>query len=104
MKQPLSRERRIDWARILASLQTAGMSLQEVADWLEVGKSTLRGYTDPDIPSEPAYWVGHCLVLLWAERCGCRPEEVPTKRVPLSVSAMLRQLNGGSCPGRVHRP
>lgn len=78
MTQPLSRERRIDWARILANLQTAGMSLQEVADWLEVGKSTLRGYTDPDIPSEPAYWVGHCLVLLWCERCERKLEELPT--------------------------
>jgi hypothetical protein len=92
MNQPLSRERRIDWARILSNLQTAGMSLQEVADWLEVGKSTLRGYTDPDIPSEPAYWVGHCLVLLWCKRCGCRLDDLPQRRVPPSVSRMLRTM------------
>lgn len=92
MTQPLSRERRIDWARILANLQTAGMSLQEVADWLEVGKSTLRGYTDPDIPSEPAYWVGQRLLALWADKCGCRLDDVPTKRVQLSVSAMLKTM------------
>lgn len=92
MSQQLSRERRIDWARIIENLNRAGMSLQDIAEWLEVGKSTLRGYTDPDIPSEPAYWVGHCLLLLWCERCGCRLEDVPTKRVQLSVSAMLKTM------------
>lgn len=93
MNLQLNRERRIDWARILANLNTAGMTLQDIADWLEVGKSTLRGYANEDAPSEPAYWIGHCLVLLWAERCKCRVEDVPTKRVQLSVSAMLKAMS-----------
>lgn len=92
MTQPLSRERRIDWARILANLQTAGMSMQQIANEIGVGKMTVYGYKNEDCPSEPAYWVGHCLVLLWCERCGCRIEDVPTKRVQLSVSAMLKTM------------
>lgn len=89
----LTRERRIDWARILANLQTVGMSLGEIADQLGVGKSTVNGYTNEDAPSEPAYWVGHRLVLLWADRCGCSVEDVPIKHVPLSVSAMLKSMS-----------
>lgn len=74
----LSRGRRIDWRRVLENLRTTGMSLQDVADWLDVGKSTLQGYINEDLPSEPQHWIGHCLVVLWSERCGTKPEDVPT--------------------------
>lgn len=90
--QPLSRERRVDWARLLADLRGTGMSLPEVAGWLGVGKSTLQGYMNEDLASEPAYWTGHCLVLLWRARCGGQLDGVPLRDAPLSVSRMLRAM------------
>lgn len=89
----LTRERRIDWARILANLQTVGMSMQQIADEIEVGKSTLYGYTNEDATSEPAYWVGHSLVALWCVRCGAKLQDVPIRVVPLSVAAMMKTFD-----------
>ncbi|MEL4181224.1 hypothetical protein [Roseateles sp. PN1] len=88
----LNRTRRIDWARILANLQTAGMSMQQIADAVECGKSTLYGYASEDLTAEPAYWIGHCLVALWATKCGASLQDVPIKKVQLSVSAMLKDM------------
>jgi hypothetical protein len=90
---PVNRARRIDWARILSNLQAAGMSMQQIADEVEVGKSTLYGYLNPDAPSEPPYWAGHCLLALWCVRCGAKLADAPmTKAVP-SVSQMLRSFS-----------
>lgn len=91
---PLSRERRVDWACVLAGLLASGMSRSQIAEKLDVGISTLKDYMNEDAPSEPAHWAGQALLLLWCERCGRRLEEAPTKRVALSVSYMLRELNG----------
>lgn len=88
----INRVRRIDWARIIANLQTAGMSLREVADAIDASKSSLFQYTNEDCPSEPAYYVGHSLVALWCTRCGTRLEDVPIKHVPESVSRMMRSM------------
>ena len=91
--QTLSRTRRIDWARILDNLRKAGMSMQQIADACECGKSTLHGYAAEDLTAEPAYWIGHCLVALWASKCGTRAQDVPIKTVQLSVSAMLKEMS-----------
>lgn len=88
----LSKERRPDWARMIANLQKAGMSLQEIADTIEVGKSTLYGYLSEDCPSEPAYYAGHSLLALWCTRCGCALADMPIREVPMSVSAMLKAM------------
>lgn len=95
MSQPetnLSRERRIDWARILTNLRTAGMSLQQIADQVDCGRQTLDGYANEDCPSEPAYWVGHSLLALWCQRCGTALADVPLRTVSPSVSAMLKAM------------
>lgn len=89
----VNRERRIDWARILANLQAAGMSLQQIADAVEVSKSTLYGYLNPDAPSEPAYWVGHSLLALWCVRCGALLKDAPVTRAQPSVSQMMRSFS-----------
>lgn len=96
MTQPdltLTRTRRIDWSRILENLETAGLSMQQIADQVDAGKSTLVGYKNPDCPSEPAYWVGHSLVALWATRCGCQLADVPIRTVQLSVAAMMKTFD-----------
>lgn len=90
--RPLARERRVDWRKLLIDLRASGMSLQDVADWLDIGKSTLQGYINEDIPSEPAYWTGHCLIVLWRFRCGGQLDAVPLCDVSPSVSRMLRQM------------
>lgn len=88
----LSRERRVDWARMVANLQKVGMSLQYIADHLGVGKRTVGGYIAEDLPSEPAHWTGHCLTVLWCERLGLQLKDVPTRVVPLTVSQMLKAM------------
>lgn len=89
----VNRARRIDWARILANLQAAGMSLQQIADQVQVSKSTLYGYLNPDAPSEPAYWVGHSLLALWCSKCGAKLADAPMTRVQPSVSQMMRSFS-----------
>lgn len=89
---PLNRERRIDWARILVNLQATGLSLQQIADDIDCGRTTLLGYMNEDAPSEPQYWVGHSLLALWCVKCGTNLADVPIKRVQLSVSAMLKAM------------
>lgn len=68
------------------------MSLHNLAEWLGVGKSTLQGYVSEDLASEPAFWTGHCLIVLWRTRCGGQLDAVPLCEVPLSVSRMLRAM------------
>lgn len=89
----LSRERRIDWARIIANLQTAGMSQRQICEALAISQGTLAGYLNDEAPSEPAYWLGHCMVLLWCDRCGTQLQDVPIRKVQLTVSAMLRSMS-----------
>lgn len=86
----LTRERRIDWARIIENLQKVGMSRTAIADEVGSTRSSLITYADEDQPSEPPYYVGHCLVALWAVRTGCQLSDVPTRMVQLSVSRILR--------------
>jgi hypothetical protein len=88
----LSRQRRIDWPRIVSNLQSVGLSLQQIADELGVGKRTVGGYSSEDLPAEPAYWTGHCLLALWCSRCGTQLADVPIKVVQTSVSEMLRDM------------
>lgn len=89
----LNRQRRIDWARIIANLQKIGMSAQEIADAVEVSKATVFSYIREDCPAEPAYYIGHSLVALWCVRTGCALADVPIREVPLSVSAMLKAMS-----------
>lgn len=88
----LRKERRIDWPRMIREIQRQGMSLQEIADAIQMSRSALYGYLSEDCPSEPAYYVGHCLVGLWCTKCGRTLSDVPVREVPLSISAMLKAL------------
>ena len=86
----LSRTRRIDWARVVLNLQSQGMSLQQIADSIDAGKATVRGWTDEDLGAEPAFWVGSALILLWCEKTGLKWPDLPVRVVTPSVSQVLR--------------
>lgn len=93
MTPTVNRARRIDWARILSNLQAAGMSMQQIADEVDVAKSTLYGYSNADAPSEPSYWAGHCLLALWCVRCGALLKDAPMVKAHPSVSQMMRSFS-----------
>jgi hypothetical protein len=86
----VSRDIRVDWARLVANLQRKGMSFQSIADAVGVSKAAVRGYASEDVPAEPAFWVGASLLVLWADKCSCSYTDAPTKRVLQSVSQVLR--------------
>lgn len=85
----VSRERRVDWARLVENLRKSGMSAQEIADRIGVVRASVLAYCD-DRNIEPAYWVGASLLVLWAERTGLPWTDAPTRRVQESVSRMLK--------------
>ena len=86
----VTRELRVDWSRIIDNLTgPCRMTQQQIADEIGVSRSALGDYRD-DRCIEPAFWVGSRLVLLWAERTGCKWTDAPTRKVLPSVSQVLR--------------
>ena len=85
----ISRERRVDWPRIIDNLRRTGMTLQEVADGVGVSRSSIDGYCD-DRCIEPSWWTGHRLLVLWSERVKLPWSDAPTRLVPESVARVLR--------------
>lgn len=81
---------RMDWARIIENLQRCGLSLQEIADWVGIGKSTLAAYIPDDCRSEPQHWSGERIITLWVHCTGLTREDAPRWRRPLSVSEILK--------------
>lgn len=88
----LERRRRIDWPRVLLNLQACGMTMDQIAAEVDVGKATLYGYASRDTPSEPAFWVGVRLCALWGERTRYAMGALPVRKVDPSVSEMLRGM------------
>jgi len=86
----LNRSKRIDWPRVVANLRATGMSVQQIADEVDVGRSSLQGYCDEALCSEPSFWVGSRLLLIWTQRTGLPYFDAPTRTVQASVSAVLR--------------
>jgi hypothetical protein len=86
----LTRTRRIDWPRVVNNLQRAGMSLQQIADEIEVSKSLVAGWVDEDSTGEPAFWTGAVLIEVWCKRTGLKWPDLPTRHVAPSVSQVLR--------------
>lgn len=85
----LSRTRRIDWSRVVVNLRASGLSVQDIADEVGIGRSSLQDYCD-DRNIEPAYWTGAVLIEVWCRHTGLRWPDLPVREVPLSVSAVLR--------------
>lgn len=85
----LSRERRIDWPRIIDNLRRLGMSHADIAEVIEVGSTTVSAYSD-DRCIEPAFWTGSALLVLWSQRTGLSYTDAPTRKVLPSVSRVLK--------------
>lgn len=85
----VSRQRRVDWARVVDNLVAAGMSQHEIAAAVDIGFNTLRDYR-ADPTREPAFWVGLKLLRLWSERTNIAWTDAPMKNVTPSVSQILR--------------
>lgn len=87
----LTRTIRIDWPRVIANLQRCGMSLQGVADEIDVSKAQVSAYADEHGTTEPAFWVGSALLVLWMAKTGLTYTDAPTRTVAPSVSQVLRE-------------
>ena len=86
----LTRTRRIDWPRIIENLRTTGLSVQEIADEVDIGRRSIGDYCD-DRAIEPAFWVGSALLVLWEKQTGLSYVHAPVRTVTPSVSAVLRE-------------
>lgn len=71
-----SRKVRTDWPRLLDNIRKTGMSLEDIAAVVGVGRSTLHDYCD-ERNIEPAHWTGQALRQLWSQRTGLDQEETP---------------------------
>ncbi len=87
----LSRTKRLDWPRMLANIRKQGMSLQQVADHIGVTREGLGNWTAEEAIGEPAFWTGAAMIELWCASTGLGWNDLPTRTVTLSVSAVLRQ-------------
>lgn len=86
----LSRTRRIDWPRLVENLRRLGMTLQQIADRIDVTREGMGNWCGPDASGEPAFWTGAALIELWCERTGLKWTDLPVRVVAPSVSAVLR--------------
>lgn len=85
----LTRERRIDWARVIDNLRKLDMTKQEIADELDVSRASVQSWCD-DRCIDPTFWVGSSLLVLWSKRTSLPYTDAPTRIVTASVSAVLR--------------
>lgn len=91
MSQFLSDQRwGVDWVRVIANLQTAGMSLQAIADAALVSKSGVIAYGSEEMRQRPEHSTGERLIALWCERLGYTRDALPMYRRGLSVSEILK--------------
>ena len=87
----ITREIRIDWPRVIANLQRCGMSVRQIADEIDVSKAQVSVYADENGTTEPAFWVGSALLVLWMAKTGLTHTDAPTRTVAPSVSQVLRE-------------
>lgn len=80
----------VDWVRVIANLQTAGLSLQGIADAATCSKSQVIAYGSEEMRQRPEHSTGERLIALWCQRLGYEREALPMHRRGLSVSELLR--------------
>lgn len=81
--------RRIDWFRVLADLQRAGVPVKSVATMLRIPRSTMVGWRQG---AEPKFVDGERLLQLWSGLTGRQQAEAP--RVGATLSAQRAVLQG----------
>lgn len=86
----LSRTRRIDWPRMAENLRALGMTWTEIAGALEIDRTAMRNWAEPEAVGEPAFWTGSAMLRLWCDRTGLRWVDAPVRVVTPSVSEILR--------------
>ncbi len=86
----IDRRTRIDWPRIVANLRTAGMTHADIAEAVDVSRTQVVDWSRPEGQTEPAFWSGAQLLLLWSDRVGAPWTDAPTRRVTPSVAEVLR--------------
>jgi hypothetical protein len=89
----VSRNKRVDWPRVIANLNRLGMNNVQIAAAIDCSHGAVREYggSRGDLVPEPQHWVGMRLVLLWSEKTGLPWTDVPTRAVTPSVSRVLRE-------------
>ncbi len=87
----LTRHTRIDWPRMASNLRRLDLSLQQIADRLEVARTGLDNWLGDGATGEPAFWTGAKMIELWCERTGCQWTDIPLRKVGPSVSEVLRE-------------
>lgn len=80
----------VDWVRVVANLQTAGLSLQGIADAALVSKSQVIAYGSDEMRQRPEHSTGERLIAVWCEKLGYARDALPMHRRGLSVSELLR--------------
>lgn len=72
---PLPNVPRIDWFRVLMDLKSAGLSLNTIASFVQVSKTSVIGWKNHD--AEPGHMHGERLLLLWCRSTGNVRENIP---------------------------
>lgn len=72
---PVIQSVKVDWFRVLTDLTRAGCSLQQIADELDISKSTLLGWKQG---ASPRHHSGEALIELW-----CRIKERDRSDLPV---------------------
>lgn len=88
----VSRRRRVDWSRVIENLERSGITVQKIADHLDVHPNTVKQYRG-EMTAEPAFWTGTKLLMLWAQTLGVPWTDAPMRNVQPSVSEMLRSMS-----------
>ena len=85
----LEQNERIDWFRIIADLNRAGVSTVRAAKDTNVPKSTIQGWIQES--GNPRLEVGLRVIEYWAKKCKKRISDVPRynpyKPYPLKIEA-----------------
>jgi hypothetical protein len=71
-------QHRVDWFRIIADLNMRGMSTHAICDAIDVPKATVFGWKNHDV--EPRYFDGYRLILLWLNKTGFSPSQLPMEK------------------------
>lgn len=80
----------VDWVRVVGNLRTAGMSLTDIAEAASISKTDVLRYGSEEYRQRPEHSAGERLLAVWVQRTGCKREDAPMWRRPMTVSEVLK--------------